>query len=84
MKFFHKKKKEKRKKKKKKSTVNFKPQRENKEAFLKIRQMKDLWRVFAGMHFEKFFTIDLLGGKERRRRRRRRRSRRRRRRLPQL
>ena len=27
--------------------------------------MKDLWRVFAGMHFEKFFTIDLLGGKER-------------------
>lgn len=61
--------------KKAQSTLN--PSAKIKKAFSKNKtdEMMDLWRVFAGMHFEKFLTIDSLGGKRKRRRRRR---------LPQL
>lgn len=54
--------------KKAQSTLN--PSAKIKKAFSKNKtdEMMDLWRVFAGMHFEKFLTIDSLGGKRRRRR----------------
>lgn len=40
-----------------KKTVNFKPRENEMPSKNKTDKMRDLWRV-AGMHFEKFFTVD--------------------------